>query len=87
MELLVSDNAAPRLPRAVGANTTLIAQLAPAARDEPQLFVCVKSEALVPLMLRLLMVRVALPVLVRVKLCAALLVPTNCGAKLSEVAE
>lgn len=40
--------AAFRAPIAAGVNVTLIEQLAPAARLEPQLFVCEKSEAFVP---------------------------------------
>ena len=37
-----------RVPVAVGANVTLIVQLDPAPRLEPQLFVCPKSPLLAP---------------------------------------
>ena len=52
------------VPAAVGLNTTLRAQLAPAATLEPQLLVWEKS----PLPLMLVMLRAALPVLLRVTL-------------------
>jgi hypothetical protein len=51
---------------------TLIEQLAPAARLDPQLLVCPKSLALVPVTVIPLMVTVALPVLVTVTEAALL---------------
>jgi hypothetical protein len=46
--LSVSVTAAARDPVAEGLKMTLIAQFAPAATDDPQLLVCVKSPALAP---------------------------------------
>ena len=66
---------AVRVPEAVGAKVTEIVQLAPCASELPQAFVCEKSAALAPVMLMLLMVKLALPVLLRVTLCAELVVP------------
>ena len=61
-------------PAAVGEKVTLIVQLAPTLTLLPQLFVWEKFPLVV--MLMLVMVRVALPVLVRVT-CDALAVPTS----------
>jgi len=60
----------------VGVKVTLIVQLVPAASEELQLLVWVKSPEFVPLTEMLLMVRVALPELLRVRAMGALLVPT-----------
>jgi hypothetical protein len=57
-----------RVPVAVGANFTLIEQLAPADTLLPQVLVSEKSPALVPAMLMPVMARVPTPVLVRVTL-------------------
>jgi hypothetical protein len=54
-------------PVAAGLNVTLIAQLAPAAKLAPQLFVCEKSAPLVPVNVMLVRVNAAVPLLVRVK--------------------
>jgi hypothetical protein len=54
---------AVRLPLAEGVNVTLIVQLAPAATLDPQLLVCAKSLALVPVSARLEMLKAELPVL------------------------
>ena|SRR5215471_4895418 len=86
-ESLASDTAALLAPRANGAKVTLMVQLAPAASDVPQLLVWVKSGEPILLMVKLLMASVAVPVLVRVRICAWLEVPSNCGAKDSEVEE
>src|ERR1017187_10394036 len=51
-------------------------QLPPAATLAPQVLVCAKSPALVPVTARLLIRRVAVPVLLRVTDWAALVVPT-----------
>jgi hypothetical protein len=67
------------MPFAVGLNTTLIEQPAPGARDVPQLFVWVKS----PLNVKP-MVSAAVPVLLKVIVCAALGVPTAWAAKVSD---
>lgn len=60
-----------RAPIAVGVNLTEIAQLAPAATDDPQVFVSAKSpDAAIDLMSR-----TDPPELVSVTACAALVVP------------
>jgi hypothetical protein len=63
-----------RVPAAVGVKTTLTVQFFPAATLVPQLLVCVKS----PLAAILEIFSVALPLLVRITVCAALVVPTGC---------
>ena len=60
---------------------TATAQFAPAATLEPQLFVWVKSLALVPESAMLVMLKAALPELVRVRFWAALVAPTARPAK------
>ena len=55
-----------RLPLAVGVKVTLIVHLPPAATPLPQLFVWAKSLAFEPVIAKLLMLNVALPLLVRV---------------------
>ena len=60
-----------RVPVAVGAKVTLIVQLPPAATEPPQLLVWAKS----PDVTMPLTVRVAVPVLLRVTVCGALVVP------------
>ena len=54
------------LPKAVGVNFTETLQFAPAATLVPQVLVCAKSPALVPVTAMLVMVRAPVPVLVRV---------------------
>jgi hypothetical protein len=68
--------AAVRVPAAVGVKVTLIVQLLFAATELPQVFVSAKSPGLVPVMLTLVMLKLALPVLLSFTLCAALVVPT-----------
>jgi hypothetical protein len=72
---------AVRVPAAVGVNVTLIVQLPPAATELPQVFVSAKSAVLVPVMLMLVMLKLVLPVLLRVTLCARLVTPTFSLAK------
>src|SRR5437667_259797 len=67
--------AAVRVPLAVGLNVTLIPQLAPAANELPQVWVCAKFPALVPVIAMLLMVKIAVPVFLSVTVLAALVVP------------
>jgi hypothetical protein len=77
--LSVTLTAALRVPPAVGSNVTLTVQLAWLARvegDSGQLSVWLKSPALLPVIATLVMVRATPPVLSRVILCAALVVPT-----------
>jgi hypothetical protein len=69
--------AAVTAPAVVGAKCPWMVQFAPAARLEPQLFPNANEAAPVPVTLILLMVRVALPVLVNVTLCDALVAPTS----------
>jgi hypothetical protein len=69
------------VPVAVGLKVTLRVQLALVARLAPQLLVWKKS----PLTVMLVMLRVALPVLLRVTLWALLLIPTSCAGKVKEV--
>ena len=71
------------VPVAVGVKVTLRVQLALVARLEPQVLVWEKS----PLTVMLVMLRVALPVLLRVTLWALLLPPTACAGKVKEVGE
>ena len=64
--LSVRVTAAVRVPVAAGLKVTLIVQLAPAATLDPQLLVWAKSLGLVPESAMLVMLKAALPVLVRV---------------------
>src|ERR1039457_756674 len=73
LSVMVTD--APRLPAAVGVKVTEILQFPPAATLAPQVLVCAKSPALVPVTARLLIRRVAVPVLLSVTDWAALVVP------------
>lgn len=71
------------VPAAVGVNVTEIVQLAPAATLEPQVFVSAKS----PDAVTDVMDRAAVPELVRVTACAALVVPSVREAKVRLVGE
>lgn len=73
--------AADRLPTAKGENVTAMLQLKPAASLLLQLFVCEKSPLFVPVTAMLLMVRVVVPVLLKLMFCAALVVPAAWLAK------
>jgi hypothetical protein len=71
--------AAVRVPAAVGLNVTLIEQFALAASVaglSGQVLVSAKSGLFVPLTVIAVMVNAAVPLLVNVTLCAALVVPT-----------
>ena len=57
---------AVRLPLADGVNVTLIGQLPSAATELPQVLVSEKSLAFVPVTVMLVMLKAALPVLLRV---------------------
>jgi hypothetical protein len=76
-----------RVPAAVGANITLIEQLAPAATLLPHVFVWEKSPGFVAVKPTLSMYSAAFPVLVRVTFCAALVVPTYCWLNVRLVGE
>jgi nicotinamidase-related amidase len=65
--LSVTVRAAVRDPLAVGVKVTLIEQLAPAATELPHVLVWAKSLGLVPVRAMLVMVKAALPVLLRVR--------------------
>ena len=73
----VRVNEAVRVPGAVGANVTLIVQLPPGATELPQMLGSKKSPALVPATWMLLMVKVAFPVLVRIRSWDPLVDPTG----------
>jgi hypothetical protein len=83
LALSVTVTAPDLVPVVVGLKVTLRVQLAFAATLEPQVLISEKS----PLALMLVMVRVALPVLLRVTFWGLLMEPTACTAKLNEVGE
>jgi len=58
---------AASVPVTEGVNITAIVQLAPAATELPQVLVWAKSLALLPVSARLVMLKAALPVLLRVR--------------------
>jgi hypothetical protein len=66
-----------RVPADVGVNVTLIVQLDPAARVDPQPLVWVKSVAFVPVTIMLETFIVAVPVFLSVTVLAELLLPTE----------
>jgi len=57
----------------VGLKVTVTEQLAPATRELPQLLVCTKS----PVVLKLVMISVSVPMFVRETDWGALVLPTN----------
>ena len=63
---------AVRLPLAEGVKVTLIVQFPPAATELPHVLLWAKSLALAPVIRKLVMVNVALPLFVRVTVCAVL---------------
>src|SRR2546425_12605389 len=67
---------AERVAAAAGVKFTAMVQLALALRLDPQVLVWAKSRLLVPVMVMLVMVSVAVPGLVRVTACGALVVPS-----------
>ena len=75
--LSVMARAAVRLPLAAGLKVTLMVQLAPAARLDPQLLVWAKSLALVPKTAMLEIFKAEVPELLRVTAWAVPLVPTD----------
>lgn len=66
---------AKRLPSAAGVNVTSITQFAPAATEDPQVFVWEKSPTLAPVTARLVIAKAALPMLLTEIICAVLVVP------------
>jgi len=73
--LSVMVNVAVRVPACMGANKTLIVQAAPAARLCGQVSTSEKSAASAPASLMLVIAKAALPLFVRLSVCAALVVP------------
>jgi len=73
--LSVTLRAAVRVPLAVGLNFTLMVQLPPAGNELPQVWVCAKSDALVPAIAMAVMVMLVVPVFLSVTVWAALVVP------------
>ena len=76
LALSVMLTEALRVPEAEGVKVTLIVQLAPVVSELPHVLVCAKSPALVPVTAMVVMLKVALPVLLRVTVRAALVVLT-----------
>ena len=74
--LSVMASAAVRLPLADGVKVTLMVQLAPAARLDPQLLVWEKSLAFEPKTAMLVMLNAALPELLKVTDRVVLVEPT-----------
>src|SRR5208337_4077367 len=67
LALSVMLTEAVRLPLAVGVKVTLMVQLLPAATELPHVLVWVKSPALVPVRATLVVLKAAVPVLLRVR--------------------
>jgi hypothetical protein len=65
---------AASVPTTEGVNITAIVQLAPAASGLPHVLDSSKSLALVPVNVKLAILKAALPVLLKMTLCAALVV-------------
>ena len=74
--LSVMVTVAVRVPGAVGVKVTLIVQFAPGTTVFAQLLVWPKSPELVPVTVKLVMLKFAVPLLVRVTACAGLVVLT-----------
>ena len=87
MALSVIVTEAVRVPVADGVNVTLMVQLAPAAKLDPQVVVRAKLVLLVPVMVMLEIVRAPAPVLVKVTVRAALVVFTVWFPKASDVGD
>ena len=74
-------------PAMEGVNVTAIVQLAPAASELPHVVFSAKSPALVPVMVRLVMLKLALPGLLRVTDCAELVTSIGWVPKATLVGE
>ena len=59
---------AERVPSTVGINVTVMVQLAPGPTLDPQVFVCAKSPAFVPVIEMLVTLRLVVPTFVNVEL-------------------
>ena len=75
--LSVTERVAAKPAMEEGEKLTEIIQLPPAARVVPQVLVWAKAVGLAPVMAMLPMARVALPVLLSMAVCAALVVPAT----------
>src|SRR5215467_9226499 len=85
--LSVTFKVAESEPATTGVNVTLTVQLAPAATLDPQSLFCVKLPGLLPPMAMLLMFSATLWLLLRITLCAGLLVPVACAPNAMLVGE
>jgi len=81
--MLISADSAPTM---LGVNVTVIVQLPPGS-TMPQVFICAKSGALVPVTVMLVMVRFEPPVFVSVTLIADEVVPTVWAGNVREVGD
>lgn len=79
----MTDRSAMRNPPAVGLNLTLAVQVPVGAKGPPQLFVWVKSELFIPVMLIPVTFNDAFPVFSMTMAAGLLLTPTACGEKFS----
>lgn len=73
---------AVRVPNAVGLNVTLMLQLAPATNEVPQVWVCAKFPAFVPVIPMPMMLKVVVPTFVKVTVCDGLVVSITTEPKL-----
>jgi hypothetical protein len=80
--LSVTFKVALRVPVVAGLKVTLIVQLALAANELPQLLVCAKSPAAVPVIVKLVIVIAVVPTFLSVTVLAALVLPTVTEPKL-----
>lgn len=87
LALSVRVTAALRMLIVVGLKVTLMVQLALAANDVPQLLVSKKSFGFVPVIAMLVNVTAMVEGFVTEIVCAALVVPTTCTAKVRAVGE
>jgi hypothetical protein len=85
--LSVIVKVALRAPIALGVKVTLIAQVVPAAKLEPQVFVSWKSPEFVPVTPMLEMARLRLPGFESVADCAMLIIPTCSAVNVSPPGE
>lgn len=86
--LSATDTLALRVPVAVGVNVTVMVQFFFGATEVPHVFVCAKSVGFVPVIVMPVMAIAVPPLaLLMVMVCAALVVPTVCAAKVKLVGE
>jgi hypothetical protein len=80
-------NVAVRVPNTAGLNVTLMAQLAPAVSELPQVWLCAKSPALVPVITMPLIAKVVVPTFFRITVFARLVAPNPTEPKFKLVGE